>query len=64
MILLYIFVMEKISKMISEDYKAQMKSLLEKDYEKYIKSLDDEPVRALRVNTKKIGIEEFLANNI
>lgn len=63
MILLYIFVMEKISKMISEDYKAQMKSLLEKDYEKYIKSLDDEPVRALRVNTKKIGIEEFLANN-
>ena len=61
--LLYIFVMEKVSEMISEDYKNQMKNLLKDDYEKYVSALDNEPVRGLRVNTKKISVDEFLKTN-
>ena len=55
--------MEKVSEMISEDYIVQMKGLLGKDYENYLFALDKPPVRGLRVNTKKISVNEFLKNN-
>lgn len=55
--------MVKISDMISDDYKNQMRNLLKDNYEKYIKSLDEPAVRGLRVNTKKISVDEFLKTN-
>ena len=55
--------MEKVSEMLSEDYKNQMKDLLKENYEKYIGSLDEPSVRGLRVNTKKISVEEFMKSN-
>ncbi len=62
-ILLYIFLMEKVSEMISEDFKIQMRDLLNGDYEKFIASLDEPAVRGLRINTKKISVEKFLKTN-
>lgn len=55
--------MEKISEMLSNDYKNQMKNILKDDYEKYMSALDEQSVRGLRVNTKKIGVQEFLETN-
>ncbi|MBR3885142.1 MAG: RsmF rRNA methyltransferase first C-terminal domain-containing protein [Clostridia bacterium] len=55
--------MEKISEKLSNDYKNQMKTLLKDDYEKYISALDEQAIRGLRVNTKKIGVQDFLKNN-
>ena len=55
--------MEKVSEMLSEDYKNQMKDLLKENYEKYLTSLDEKSVRGLRVNTKKISVEEFMKIN-
>lgn len=61
--LMYIFVMEKVSELISNEYKLQIKQILKQDYEKYLNSLDQKPVRGLRINTKKIDVESFLKNN-
>ena len=55
--------MEKVSEMISEDYKIQMKKLLSEDYEKYVSALDEPSVRGLRVNTKKISVDDFFKKN-
>ena len=55
--------MEKLSEIISEDYKIQMKNLLKSDYEKYLSALDEQAVRGLRINTKKIGVSEFFKIN-
>ena len=55
--------MEKVSEMISKEYKEQMKKLLAENYENYVSALDESAVRGLRVNTKKISVDEFLRNN-
>ena len=55
--------MEKVSEMLSDDYKIQMKELLKENYEKYISSLDEQSVRGLRVNTQKISVDEFMKTN-
>lgn len=45
---------------LPEKYSERMKSLLGDDYENYLKALEEKPVRALRVNTEKISVEDFL----
>lgn len=55
--------MEKVSEMISQEYKNNMKKKLGEDYQKYINALDEPAVRGLRVNTKKISVDEFLKIN-
>lgn len=62
-ILLYIFGMEQISEKLPKDYKEQMREMLGEDYENYIAALEKPAVRGLRVNTKKISVEEFLKFN-
>ena len=42
---------------LPEEYKNRMKLLLGEEYEQYVKSLDEKPVRALRVNTDKISLD-------
>ncbi len=44
---------------LPEKYKERMKTLLGEDYEAYEKSLSESPVRAFRVNTDKISVEDF-----
>lgn len=61
--LLYIFDMEKVSEMLSDEYKNQMKDLLGRDNENYLIALDNPAVRGLRINTKKISVKQFLENN-
>lgn len=41
-------------------YENRMKKLLSKEFENYKKALSENPVRALRVNTDKISVEEFV----
>lgn len=55
--------MEKVSEMISEDYIVQMKRILGRDYESYLSALEKPAVRGLRINTKKISVDEFLKKN-
>lgn len=55
--------MEKVSEMISQEYKNNMKKMLGEDYQKYINALDAPAVRGLRVNTKKNSVDEFLKTN-
>lgn len=52
--------MEKISNMLPDSYKEQMKQILGSDYEKYRISLDEPATRGIRVNTKKMAVDEFL----
>lgn len=40
-------------------YKERMKALLEDDFYAYINALEEPPVRAFRVNTDKISVENF-----
>lgn len=44
---------------LPEKYKERMKRLLGEEYESYERSLVEAPVRAFRVNTDKISVEEF-----
>ncbi len=44
---------------LPEKYKERMKLLLGEDYEAYERSLSEPPVRAFRVNTDKISVEDF-----
>ena len=46
------------------EFTNRMKILLGNEYEDYIKSFDDEPVRAFRVNTDKISTDDFEKINI
>lgn len=55
--------MDKISKLLPENYLAQMKNILKEDYQSYIEAMDNPAVRGLRVNVKKISVEEFLEHN-
>ena len=45
-------------------YKERMKALLGAEFENYEKALSEEPVRAFRVNTDKISLEDFQKINI
>lgn len=44
---------------LNKDFIEKMKVLLKEDFESFIKELDKEPYRALRVNTLKITTDEF-----
>ncbi|MBR3818752.1 MAG: methyltransferase domain-containing protein [Clostridia bacterium] len=51
-------------KELPREYSDRMKKILGNDYEEYINSLNDSPVRAFRVNTNKITLEDFKKINI
>lgn len=46
-------------KQLPKDYQNRMRSLLGEDFDSYLKELENPPVKAFRVNTDKISIEEF-----
>lgn len=54
--------MEKLSSKLPNEFVLRMKSDLGSDFEKYIDAFNDKAVRGLRVNTKKITVEDFLKN--
>ncbi len=49
---------------LPESFERRMKILLGNDFDKYIQSLDENPVKGFRVNTDKISIEDFEKINI
>ena len=51
-------------KELPHEFKERMKSILGDDYDDYIKSLNEEPVRAFRINTDKISVDDFEKINI
>lgn len=51
-------------KNLPAEFTDRMKHILGEEYDDFIKSFDDEPVRAFRVNTDKISIEDFEKINI
>ena len=50
-------------KALPEKFAERMKFLLGDDFDNYKKALNDNPVRAFRVNTDKISVEDFLKIN-
>ena len=46
------------------EYSSRMKNLLGAEYDEYINALNNTPVRAFRVNTDKISVEDFEKINI
>ncbi|MBQ8182835.1 MAG: NOL1/NOP2/sun family putative RNA methylase [Clostridia bacterium] len=50
-------------KRLPEKYAERMKILLGDEFENYVNSFNDKPVRAFRVNTDKISVEDFLKIN-
>ncbi len=46
-------------KQLPAKYEKRMRALLKADFELYEKAINDEPVRAFRVNTDKIPLEDF-----
>ncbi|MBR2315988.1 MAG: RNA methyltransferase [Clostridia bacterium] len=46
-------------KILPEAFAARMKTLLGDEYDAYLASLEQEPVRAFRVNTEKISLGDF-----
>ena len=51
-------------KQLPQEYETRMKSLLGDDFESYLNELQNPPVKAFRVNTDKISLEEFEKINI
>ncbi len=51
-------------KRIPEEYYKRMKKLLGDEFDDYINALNESPVRAFRINTGKISLEEFNKINI
>ena len=51
-------------KQLPIDFENRMKSLLDKEFEAYKNSLEEEPVKSFRVNTDKISLEDFNKINI
>lgn len=51
-------------KQLPAEYAARMKNILGDEFDNYIKELDNSPVRAFRVNTDKISLEEFEKINV
>ncbi len=48
---------------LPDSYEKRMKKLLKNDYKDYIKSLEQAPKKAFRVNTDKISIDDFMKIN-
>lgn len=51
-------------KQLPLEFQERMKNLLGAEYEDFLKSYDEKPVRAFRVNTDKISLEDFEKLNI
>ena len=51
-------------KQLPVEFQERMRSLLGNEYDDFLKSYDEKPVRALRVNTDKISLEGFEKMNI
>lgn len=49
--------------MLPSEFTNRMKDLLSDDYDKFIASFDEAPVRSFRININKISAEDFLAIN-
>ena len=49
--------------MLPAEFTSRMKNLLGDDYDKFIASFDELPVRSFRVNTKKISEKDFITIN-
>ena len=45
---------------MKEQFLQRMKEYLQEDYEAYVKTLEEDAYRGLRVNTTKISVEAFL----
>ena len=50
-------------KQLPVEYENRMKKLLGEEFDAYKEALEQEPVKAFRVNTDKITLEEFEKNN-
>ncbi len=51
-------------KELAREYTDRMKKLLGSDFNEYMKALEETPVRAFRVNTEKISVEDFEKINV
>jgi NOL1/NOP2/sun family putative RNA methylase len=51
-------------KQLPKEYESRMKQLLGKDFESYLNELQNPPVKAFRVNTDKISLEDFEKINV
>ena len=51
-------------KQLPKEYETRMKKLLGDDFDKYLNELQNPPVKAFRVNTDKISVEDFEKINI
>lgn len=51
-------------KQLPVEFQERMKTLLGDEFEEFLKSYDEKPVRAFRVNTDKISLEDFQKLNI
>ena len=51
-------------KQLPKEFEQRMKKLLGEDFDKYLKALNQEPVKGFRVNTDKISLEDFQKINI
>lgn len=46
-------------KNLPNEYQNAMRAILKDEYDDYLKSLEEKPVKAFRVNTEKISVEDF-----
>ena len=51
-------------KQLPKEYESRMKALLREDFESYLNELQNPPVKAFRVNTDKISLEDFEKINV
>ena len=51
-------------KQLPKEYESRMKQLLGEDFENYLNELQNPPVKAFRVNTDKISLEDFEKINV
>ncbi len=51
-------------KQLPQEFESRMKELLGKDFQNYLDELQNPPVKAFRVNTDKINLEEFEKINV
>lgn len=51
-------------KKLPQEYKNRMKTLLGEDFDNYLNELQNPPVKGFRINTDKIGVEQFEKMNI
>ena len=54
--------MEKITEKLPREFLDEMQKTLGEDYQKYLDSIGQDPVRGLRVNTNRISTNEYLKN--